>query len=221
MTGAVLTQNTAWRNVERAIANLKAKGLDTPEALLAADRGELELALKPSGYFTVKARRLTALCSFVMENGAGGLDPEVLGLPAEELREGLLSVNGVGPETADSIVLYAAGKPSFVVDAYTRRILSRHSLIAGDEPYGLIRSLFMDGLPPDAPLYNEYHALIVVAGHRFCRPKAPRCRLCPLGSDPFLSDGLKASPEGGAGPEGRKGTGRGGGPGPSPRPPKR
>jgi endonuclease-3 related protein len=193
MTGAVLTQNTAWRNVERAIANLRALGLMTPEAVLAADRAGLEEALRPSGYYTVKARRLLALCSFITEHGRGGLDPEVLRLPAEELRRRLLAVSGVGPETADSIVLYAAGRASFVVDAYTRRILSRHSLISGDEPYGDIRELFMGHLAPDVPLYNEYHALIVVAGHRFCRPKGPRCGLCPIGSDPWLSGELKAA----------------------------
>ncbi|MDR2611402.1 MAG: endonuclease III domain-containing protein [Deltaproteobacteria bacterium] len=194
MTGAVLTQNTAWRNVERAIANLRALGLTTPEAVLAADGEALERALVPSGYYTVKARRLRALCSSVLEGGAGGLDPEVLRLPLEALRERLLSVNGVGPETADSIVLYAAGKPSFVVDAYTRRILSRHSLAAGDEPYEEIRALFMDSLPRDARLYNEYHALLVAAGNMYCRPRAPRCAECPLGGDPLLAGGLREAP---------------------------
>jgi endonuclease-3 related protein len=191
MTGAVLTQNTAWRNVEKAIANLKAMGAVTPEAVLAADPADLERALTPSGYYSVKARRLRSLCEFVTGGGGGGLDPEILRLPLAALREGLLGVSGVGPETADSIVLYAAGKPSFVVDAYTRRILSRHSLAAGDEPYGEIRSLFMDSLPRDAPLYNEFHALIVAAGHEFCRPRDPRCVLCPLGKDPFLLESLK------------------------------
>ncbi|MDR1041075.1 MAG: endonuclease III domain-containing protein [Deltaproteobacteria bacterium] len=191
MTGAILTQNTAWRNVEKAIANLKALGLGTPEAVLAADPDRLAEALRPSGYYTVKARRLRALCSFVLKIGAGGLDPEALRLPMEELRQRLLTVDGVGPETADSIVLYAASKPSFVVDAYTRRILSRHSLVAGDEPYGEIRALFMDCLPADVPLYNEFHALIVAVGHTLCRPKAPRCGECPLGRDPGLSAELR------------------------------
>jgi endonuclease-3 related protein len=191
MTGAILTQNTAWRNVEKAIANLKHLGLMTPEAVLGADRAVLEEALRPSGYFTVKARRLSALCSFVTERGVGGLDPEVLRLPMPELREGLLAVNGVGPETADSIVLYAAGQPSFVVDAYTRRILSRHTLIAGDEPYEDIRTLFMGHLDPDVALFNEYHALIVRAGHSRCRPRNPMCGDCPLGSDPWLLENLK------------------------------
>ncbi|MDR3153976.1 MAG: endonuclease III domain-containing protein [Deltaproteobacteria bacterium] len=199
MTGAVLTQNTAWRNVERAIANLKALGLVTPEAVLAADPAALARALVPSGYYTVKAARLRALAAFVTAEGAGGLDPEVLRLPLEPLREKLLAVSGIGPETADSIVLYAAGHPSFVVDAYTRRILSRHSLIGGSEPYGEIRALFMGALPPEAALYNEYHALLVAAGHHFCRPRLPRCAECPLGADPLLQGDLKPAAGGGAG----------------------
>jgi endonuclease-3 related protein len=119
-----------------------------------------------------------------LSRGPGGPGPGVLGLPTGELREALLGVRGVGPETADSIVLYAAGKPSFVVDAYTRRVLSRHGLMEGQPPYEEIRAWFMALIPEDAPLYNEFHALLVAVGHNFCAPKRPRCGSCPLSGDP-------------------------------------
>lgn len=186
MLGAVLTQNTAWRNVEKAIGNLKALSLTTPEAIRKADVTHLAEALRPSGYYNVKTRRVLALVDFILENGKGGLCPEVLSWPMERLRENLLKVNGVGEETADSITLYAAGYPSFVCDAYTKRLLIRHFGALGEESYGEIRSWFMDSLPEDVALYNELHALIVAVGHNFCTPKGDRCPSCPLGGDPYL-----------------------------------
>ena len=178
MVGAVLTQNTAWTNVEKAIANLKAARRLSPDAMQALSKDELAELIRPSGYFNVKADRLKSLIALVLDAG-GGDPPRLLSRPADELRRDLLAVKGVGPETADSIVLYAAGYPSFVIDAYTRRIFSRAGLAAGDEPYETLRSWFMDHLPPDPALYNEYHALLVHLGKHFCRPK-PLCGHCPL-----------------------------------------
>lgn len=180
MVGAVLTQNTAWSNVERAIANLKAADALSVAAILRLGDGELAALIRPAGYFNVKSRRLKALCGFLERAGVGGDPVRLAGggrLPA--LRQRLLEVNGVGEETADSILLYALGLPSFVVDAYTRRIFARLGLIGGAETYAHIRRTFMDRLPPDPALYNEYHALIVALGKDFCRPK-PRCASCPL-----------------------------------------
>jgi endonuclease-3 related protein len=190
MVGAVLTQNTAWRNVEKAIGNLAKNGLLTPEAMAGVKDEVLAELIRPSGYFNVKARRLKALVELVLGKGPGGERPEILDLPLEELRAALLGVTGVGPETADSIVLYAANKPSFVVDAYTRRLLSRHGLAKGDEPYADIRAWFMAHLEPDVGLFNEYHALIVAAGHQKCGPKRPDCQSCPINDDPLLDKSL-------------------------------
>ncbi|MDR2368411.1 MAG: endonuclease III domain-containing protein [Deltaproteobacteria bacterium] len=190
MVGAVLTQNTAWRNVEKAMANLAAHGLLTAEAMAAVPDETLAGLIRPSGYFNVKARRLKALVGTVLSLGRGGREPDMLAMPLAAQREALLGVTGVGPETADSILLYAANLPSFVVDAYTRRLLSRHGLAKGDEPYGDIRDWFMRHLPPDAPLYNEYHALIVTVGHQKCGPRRPDCPSCPLNDDPLLDPRL-------------------------------
>lgn len=180
MVGAILTQNTAWSNVERAIANLKTAGALDGAALLALEDGALAGLIRPAGYFNVKARRLKALCAYLRDEGV--LDaPERLAGKADlpELRARLLAVHGIGEETADSILLYALGLPSFVVDAYTRRIFGRLGLLAGDESYGTLRALFQEHLPRDPGLYNEYHALIVEHGKTACRPK-PRCGECPL-----------------------------------------
>lgn len=181
MVGAVLTQNTAWNNVQRAIANLKAAAALSAPALLALTDARLAALIRPAGYFNVKARRLKALCAFLEQAGVAE-EPRALAgtgtLP--ELRQRLLAVHGVGDETADSILLYALDLPSFVVDAYTRRIFTRLGLIAGDETYARIRHQFMRSLPADLGLYNEYHALIVALGKAVCRPR-PRCADCPLG----------------------------------------
>lgn len=180
MVGAVLTQNTAWSNVEKAIANLKAAEALSCPALLAMEAGALIELIRPAGFFNVKARRLRALCDFLRDEGVADAPQRLAGTaPLPELRLKLLAVHGVGEETADSILLYALHLPSFVVDAYTRRIFTRLGLLAGDEAYGHIRAAFQRHLPRDLGLYNEYHALIVTLGKGFCRPR-PRCGPCPL-----------------------------------------
>lgn len=180
MVGAVLTQNTAWANVEKAIANLKSAGALSCPAML--EMGSLALAdlIRPAGFFNVKAKRLHALCVFLREAGVATAPGQLAGTaPLPSLRQQLLAVHGVGEETADSILLYALNLPSFVVDAYTRRIFGRLGLLAGDEAYGRIQGLFHSHLPRNLGLYNEYHALIVALGKGFCRPR-PRCGQCPL-----------------------------------------
>jgi len=176
--GAILTQSAAWANVEKAIANLKAAGALSPAALHSMGEGEIAALIRPSGYFNAKARKLKAFVEMLYAQTGGDLD-RLLGLPAEDLRELLLSTHGVGPETADSILLYAAGQPAFVIDAYTRRIFGRIGLRPAADTYESWRRLFMDTLPPDAGLFNEYHALIVAHGKAVCR-KVPRCRECVL-----------------------------------------
>jgi len=179
MVGAVLTQNTAWANVEKAIANLRRERLLEPERLFRVPLRKLAVLIRPSGFFTVKARRLNHLFKFIIDRYSGSLalmfaeDPETL-------RHNLLEVNGVGPETADSILLYAGQRPFFVVDAYTKRVLSRHRVIAADADYHTVQGLFMDSLPRDSRLFNEYHALIVRVGKEHCKRTAPRCKTCPL-----------------------------------------
>jgi endonuclease-3 related protein len=183
MVGAVLTQNTAWSNVEKAVANLKQGRLLTPAGLDRAPESRLAALIRPSGYYNVKAKRLKNLAGFIRDRCSGSLR-KMFSRDPGELRRGLLSVNGIGPETADSILLYAANMPFFVVDAYTKRVFSRHAFIAPDEDYDDVRDLFMDNLPADTRLYNEFHALIVRAGKEHCRKKIPLCNSCPLA--PFL-----------------------------------
>ena len=178
MVGAVLTQNTAWRNVRQAIANLKAEEVLTPERLHRLPLATVAGLIKPSGYYNLKARRLKNLVDLVMAGG-GGDPPRLLSQPLPALRSALLSVNGIGPETADSIILYAAHQPIFVIDTYTRRILSRHGLATESAGYDQLQTLFMTHLPPQTAFYNEYHALLVHLGHGFCKPK-PLCPECPL-----------------------------------------
>ena len=177
MVGAVLTQATAWRNVERAIARLKAAGVLSHQGIAALPPKELEELVRPSGFFRQKARRLRALVKLVLDHG----DVEaLLSLPPEELREKLLSVPGIGPETADSILLYAAGHPAFVVDAYTKRILHRLGLLPEEAaPYAEVQRMFQENLPQDPQLYGEYHALLVRHAKEHCRTR-PRCDGCPL-----------------------------------------
>ena len=179
MVGAILTQNTAWTNVEKAISALKENQVLTPEAIADIDEEALAGIIRPSGYYHVKAKRLKALVRFFLEEYGG----DIRTMSAEELpllRERLLGIRGVGPETADCILLYACGKPIFISDAYTRRILLRHSLISGDANGDQIRELFMTHLPHDVRLFNQFHALFVYAGKTFCRT-APKCVSCPLG----------------------------------------
>ncbi|MBI5586958.1 MAG: endonuclease III domain-containing protein [Deltaproteobacteria bacterium] len=179
IVGAILTQNTAWTNVEKAISNLKGKRLLTPEKIHALKAVELAALIRPAGYFNIKAKRLKNFTSFLF-NGCGGSLDRLLRKDSAVLRRELLDVNGVGPETADSIILYAAGKPEFVIDAYTKRIFSRHGLTGHDAGYDEIKTLFMENLPKDAALFNEYHALIVKTAKDYCRTKNPLCSECPL-----------------------------------------
>jgi endonuclease-3 related protein len=180
MVGAVLTQNTAWTQVERAIAALKARHALSATAILALPDTELAALIRPAGYFNVKARRLKALCQFLLEQGVANA-PERLSehAPLAELRNRLLAVHGVGEETADSILLYALDLPSFVVDAYTRRSFTRLGILTGKESYAFIQSRFHAALPTDRRLFNAFHALLVALGKHYCRPK-PRCAACPL-----------------------------------------
>ncbi len=191
MVGAVLTQNTAWSNVERAIANLKAAACLEPEAIATCDLRHLGALLRPAGYFNVKARRLQHFCRWYLEQG--GYE-RLRRWPTARLRFALLGVHGIGPETADDILLYAFGRPVFVVDAYTRRLAARLGLVAGDLSYEALRAYFEQALRretgyEDRPgtagrrrlvrLYNEYHALIVAHSKSVCRPR-PRCSVCCL-----------------------------------------
>jgi len=179
--GAILTQNTAWTNVEKAIANLKAANLLRPRAILDTPLPALERALQPSGYFRVKARRLRSFCEH-LQTRYGGSMKRMARRPRAELREELLEIHGIGPETADDILLYACGHPVFVVDAYTRRILSRHGHIASSIGYEPLRQVFESTLPRDITMFREYHGLIVYTGKDFCRSH-PRCDGCPLQSE--------------------------------------
>ncbi len=181
MVGAILTQNCNWANVEKAIGNLKRAGLLEANALYAAPREQVAGLIRPTGYFNIKAMRLAHFLRFYVEACEGS--PGFKGMALPLLRERLLAVNGLGKETADSILLYALGRRVFVVDAYTRRILKRHFLTRGDEEYDTVRMLFEDHLPRRIRLYNEYHALIVHAGKDHCKPCA-RCVGCPLAGHP-------------------------------------
>ncbi len=177
--GAILTQNTNWRNVERAIEGLKSAGLLHPDPLHETADHLIARIIRPSGYYRVKTRRLKAFVSFLSREYGGEMHrmfKEDLGA----LRGKLLTVKGIGEETADSILLYAGNMPVFVVDAYTRRILSRHGVIDGESRYGDIQKMFMSVLPDDSALFNQYHALLVNTGKQFCK-KRPLCDACPLG----------------------------------------
>jgi len=179
MVGAVLTQNTAWANVEKAITNLKVEGLMDVEAVDSADQGYLASLLRPSGYYNVKTGRLKNLVHMIMSLHSGDLD-DLFSLDVSELRSRLLSLNGIGKETADSICCYAAGKCVFVVDAYTKRILLRHGIIDEQDGYDEIQSLFESGLPRKLKVYKDLHAHIVYIGKDYCRTRYPRCDACPL-----------------------------------------
>ena len=176
--GAILTQNTNWRNVERAIENLKAAGCMSVAALHAKPQTALAELIRPAGYFNVKARRLRNFIARVHQTHGEDI-AAFLDRPAGALREELLSINGVGRETADCIILYAAGKPTFVVDTYTARILLRHSLVSPEDDYEAIKELFESSLPQEVDLWNDFHAQFVVTGKTYCRPTA-RCGGCPL-----------------------------------------
>jgi len=194
MVGAVLTQNTNWTNVEKAIANLKAADALDPHALLALPHERLAELLRPSGYFNVKARRLRAFLEFFVRETDGD-ERRWREVPTMELRAHLLAVNGLGRETADSILLYALDRTIFVIDAYTRRVLERHFLAQGKEDYDELRTLFERNLPEDVSLFNEYHALLVRTGKYHCKPK-PRCEGCPLNAFPHAAAEEMSTAEG-------------------------
>ena len=176
--GAILTQNTSWTNVEKAIRVLKEKNLLHPRRLYAIPEEALAQAIRSSGFFNLKAKRIKSFLGFLFQQYQGSLDL-MFSEDTETLRGKMLAINGMGPETVDSILLYAGGKPVFVVDAYTRRILSRHGLISEKAGYEEIQQLFMDSLEKDAGLFNEYHALLVHTGKHHCK-KRYNCPRCPL-----------------------------------------
>ncbi|MCM2267716.1 MAG: hypothetical protein NDI60_08110 [Elusimicrobiales bacterium] len=178
--GAILTQNTAWANVKKALGELARERLLSPGTLAACPLPRLERAVKSSGYFRQKARRVKGFCVRFLREHPEGLGAWFSSAGARELRAELLSYKGVGPETADCMVLYVAGKPSFVIDAYTRRIGERLGLPRGLS-YDAWKELFEGEMPPDVKVYNEYHALLVKLGKDFCRKTKPLCAACPLG----------------------------------------
>lgn len=180
MVGAILTQNTNWKNVEKAIDNLKKKKWLSLKELHMVSVQDLAELIKPAGYFNIKAKRLKNFVAFMMEAYGGNLS-RFFEERTPALRSGLLSVKGIGPETADSILLYAAHRPVFVVDAYTYRVLHRHGLADEQATYDDIQAIFMDHLPEEPGLFNEFHALIVRTGKNYCK-RIPFCNLCPLES---------------------------------------
>lgn len=179
MVGAILTQNTNWSNVKKAIDNLKTAALLSYPALslLAAD--EIAQLIRPAGYYNLKAQRLRNLLDMVATLYGGELE-SFLGDNVGSARENLLAVKGVGPETADSILLYACGHPVFVVDMYTHRVFSRHNMVEEETDYQAIQDVFVENLPKDIRIYNEFHALIVRVASTFCKKTKPRCGECPL-----------------------------------------
>lgn len=194
IVGAILTQNTAWRNVTYAIAKLKEADILQPQSIYETPLDTLAVLIRSSGYYNVKARRLAAFSRFLHDEYKGRLD-SMFAQDHRLLREKLLQIQGIGYETADSILLYAGGKPVFVIDAYTRRILERHGISAAKERYADIQALFMGHLPVSVPLYKQYHALLVNAGKAYCR-KGRRCEACPLkehGADGSVSRGTLPS----------------------------
>jgi len=178
MIGAILTQNTSWRNVEKAISALKRNNLLNPEALSRISVNELSTLIHSSGFFRIKAERLSCFVKYLMERYKGDVG-RMRKMDTDTLRKELLKVKGIGPETADSILLYALNRPVFVVDSYTRRVFSRHNYFYKRERYEKIQEFFIKNLPKDPRIYNEYHALIVRLGKTYCR-KRPLCKECPL-----------------------------------------
>ncbi|ACV69441.1 endonuclease III domain-containing protein [Desulfohalobium retbaense] len=181
--GAILTQNTNWENVRRALNALRAQNLLSAPALAALDTEELAALIRPAGYYRVKAGRIKNFLRF-FEHEAGFDFTVLQALPTPEIRERLLGVNGIGPETADSIALYALDKPTFVVDTYTARIFGRHGQIPEEISYADLQAYFTEALPEDTALFNEFHAQIVRVGKHWCKKKQPQCHRCPL--EPFL-----------------------------------
>jgi endonuclease-3 related protein len=176
--GAILTQNTNWGNVEKAIRNLKERKMLSAKAIHNLCIDELALLIRPSGYFNIKAKRLRSFIDYLIRNYGGSMARMKKG-QTESLRRELLSVNGIGQETADSILLYALDKPVFVIDAYTKRVLSRHGIMSMNSSYEEYQEMFHREIDEDIRLFNEYHALLVRVGKEHCKPQ-PRCEECPL-----------------------------------------
>lgn len=181
IVGAVLTQNTTWNNVEKAIARLRENDLLNIEAMTQLPEEKLALLIRSSGFYRLKAKRLKAVLQFIIQTYDGQLE-EMFKTEGKILRSELLSIKGLGPETVDSILLYAGERPFFVVDAYTRRIFSRHEIINEKQGYHEIQDYFMKNLVNETELFNEYHALIVMTAKRYCHKKKPNCESCPLGT---------------------------------------
>jgi endonuclease III related protein len=179
MVGAILTQSTAWTNVEKCIFNLKIARALSPQGLRQLSESELAILIYPCGYYNAKARKLKAFSEWLGRRFQDNLG-KIFSLQTEDLREELLEVYGIGEETADSILLYACQKPVFVIDAYTRRIIDCLGIQHGGRQYHDYQVLFMDNLPREAPLFNEYHALLVALGKETCRKQKPRCEECCL-----------------------------------------
>jgi len=179
IVGAILTQSVSWKNVEKAIDNLKAEGLLSLDAVLAVDKDKLAALIKSTMYYNQKALKLKNFCRYIKQNYGGDIY-SLFEKSIPNMRAELLSIKGIGPETADSIILYAAEKPIFVVDAYTRRIFSRLGFLPDDVKYSQMQDFFMSNLPSDVNLFNEYHALIVRLGKDYCKNKKPLCNECPV-----------------------------------------
>ncbi|MEE8574583.1 MAG: endonuclease III domain-containing protein [Thermodesulfobacteriota bacterium] len=179
IVGAILTQNTAWTNVEKAIKNLKREQVLSPAKMQALEVNKLAALIRPAGYFNVKAKRLKNFLTHLFSNHNASLT-KFFKAETNGLRKELLDINGIGPETADSILLYAARRPVFVVDAYTKRILTRHALAGETTSYHQIQAIFTDNLKEDEKLFNEYHALIVRVAKEYCKSRNPQCCNCPL-----------------------------------------
>jgi endonuclease-3 related protein len=186
IVGAILTQNTNWTNVEKAIANLKSAAVLSAEDLHRLDHAQLAELVRPAGYFNVKAKRLKNFLTWLFENYDGDL-ANLQHVNTEQLRAELLTIKGVGRETADSILLYALDRPVFVIDAYTARVVFRHQLLDPEAEYEQLRELFESNLDEDLQMFNEYHALLVRVGKEFCKPK-PKCPGCPLKKLPHTVD---------------------------------
>ena len=177
--GAILTQNTNWGNVEKAIKKMKQQKMLSAKAIHEMPAAELALLIRPAGYFNIKAKRLKSFVGFLSNDFRGSMK-RMKKDAMHPLREKLLNIHGIGPETADSILLYALEKPSFVIDAYTKRVLSRHKVMEHDRSYDDFQGLFHSTLQRDVQLFNEFHALFVQAGKTFCKRRAPLCDECPL-----------------------------------------
>ncbi len=179
MVGAILTQNTNWSNVQKAIDNLRSADVLSYQALSSLEADEIAQFIRPAGYYNLKARRLKNLLDMIATSYAGELD-SFFEDELESSRANLLAVKGVGPETADAILLYACGHPVFVVDTYTHRVFSRHNMLEEETDYQTIQQMFAGNLPQKRQLYNEYHALIVRVAGMFCKKTKPLCEQCPL-----------------------------------------